>query len=59
MLVGDILRRNAKKLPEKRALIFEETTYTFKELDDRVNSLANSLLSLGYNNVRSIFNSPP
>jgi non-ribosomal peptide synthetase component E (peptide arylation enzyme) len=34
MVLGDILRRNAKKLPEKRALIFEETTYTFKELDD-------------------------
>ncbi|MFH1624113.1 MAG: AMP-binding protein [Pseudomonadota bacterium] len=48
MVVGDILRRNAKKLPEKRALIFEETTYTFKELDDRVNSLANGLLNLGH-----------
>lgn len=45
MVIGDIIRRNAKRFPKKTALIFEETSYTFKELDDRVNRLANGLLS--------------
>ena len=48
MVVGDIIRRNARRFPKKTALIFEETSYTFKELDDRVNRLANGILSLGH-----------
>ncbi|MFH1625763.1 MAG: AMP-binding protein [Pseudomonadota bacterium] len=47
MIFGDIIRRNAKRFPGKTALIFEETNYTFKELDERGNRLANGLLSLG------------
>ena len=37
MVIGDIIRRNAKKFPGKKALIFEETSYTFRELDERGN----------------------
>lgn len=48
MVIGDVVRRNAKRFPKKKALIFEKTSYTFKELDDRVNSLANGLLGLGH-----------
>jgi len=48
MVIGDIIRRNARRFPKKTALIFEETSYTYQELDDRVNRLANGLLSLGH-----------
>ena len=48
MVIGDIIRRNAKRFPEKTALIFEETSYTFKELNERANSLANGFLNLGH-----------
>ncbi|MFH1624249.1 MAG: class I adenylate-forming enzyme family protein, partial [Pseudomonadota bacterium] len=48
MVIGDIIRRNAKRFPGKKALIFEETSYTFKELNERANRLANGFLNLGH-----------
>ncbi|WP_231514857.1 class I adenylate-forming enzyme family protein [Oceanobacillus salinisoli] len=45
--VGDIIRRNASRFPEKIALIEGEKEITYKELDELTNKLANYLLSLG------------
>ena len=47
MNVGDILRRSAKRYPNKIALVFEDSRFSFKEFNCRVNKLANALLKLG------------
>lgn len=47
VLLGEILDRNARRHPDKVALVFEGKRYTFAHLQDRVNRLANGLLSLG------------
>ena len=49
MIIGDIIRRNAKRYPKKAALIFGNSRYTFEELNSRVNSLVNGLIALGLN----------
>jgi long-chain acyl-CoA synthetase len=43
----DLLNRNAKTYPDKTALIFEDKRYTFKQVNQRVNSLVNALASMG------------
>jgi fatty-acyl-CoA synthase len=52
LAVGDILRRNALRFPDKRALIFsspagEIIEYTWKEFNSAINRVANGLLALG------------
>lgn len=47
MILEDIPKRNAKRYPDKTALVFGNTRYTFKELNDRVNSLANAMSDMG------------
>ncbi len=54
MVVGDELRRNAENYPDKLAFkdmygkyFPEGVEYTYRELGEKVNRLANSLLSLG------------
>lgn len=47
MVVGEILARNARKFPEKLALINEKGYITYRELNERSNRLANALLRLG------------
>ena len=47
MLLGDLVQRNTKLFPEKIAVIFEDKRFTWAELNERVNRLANALLSLG------------
>ncbi len=46
MNFGEISRRNAQRYPDKTALIFENSRYTFKQFNDRVNKLANALSAL-------------
>jgi long-chain acyl-CoA synthetase len=43
----DLLNRNAKTYPDKTAFIFENKRYTFKEVNQRINSLINALASMG------------
>jgi len=43
----DLLNRNAKTYPDKTAFIFGNKRYTFKEVNQRVNSLVNALASMG------------
>ena len=45
--VGDALRRVARRHPQKRALVFGERSYTYAELDELVNKVANAMLALG------------
>ncbi|GAB4338888.1 MAG: fatty acid--CoA ligase [Candidatus Abyssubacteria bacterium] len=47
MLLGDLLRRNSKLHPDKKAFIFEGKRYTWSQADERVNRLANALIDLG------------
>lgn len=47
MTIGNIISRNAIQYPDREALVFEKTRYTWSELNRRVNRLANALLSLG------------
>ena len=42
-----VLERNAERYPDKEAIIFQDTRLTYKEVNERVNSLARGLLDLG------------
>ena len=47
LLLGDLLRRDVMVRPDKTAIIFEDISLTFRELNNMVNRLAHSLLDLG------------
>ena len=49
MLLGDIMRLNAMKFPDKTALVFRDTRLSYLEVNRRVNRLANALLGIGVN----------
>lgn len=43
--LGMTLARNARQIPEKKAVIFGEKSYTYKQLNQKVNQLANGLVA--------------
>ena len=45
--LGDICRKSALNWPDRTALVFESNCLTYRQLDKRVNQLANALLSSG------------
>jgi acyl-CoA synthetase (AMP-forming)/AMP-acid ligase II len=47
MLLGEILRWNAKRHPQKTAFVFDGHRYTFREFLDRVNRLSHSFIRMG------------
>jgi fatty-acyl-CoA synthase len=47
MLLGEMLARNARKCPDQEGIIFKNNRITYRELDQRVNRLANALLAQG------------
>ena len=47
MLIGDISRRNARRFPNKPAVIFGDTELSWQAMDCRANRLATYLLSKG------------
>jgi fatty-acyl-CoA synthase len=47
LLLGEIMARNARKFPDKEALIHGKTRLTYKQLNARINRLAHALLGLG------------
>ena len=49
MVFGDALRRNAKKFPNKTAIICDDKLRTYKEFNLRANQIANALLKFGLN----------
>ena len=46
--LGDVPKKGAKISPEKTAIVFEHHRLSFRQLDERVNRLANALIDLGY-----------
>ena len=47
ILKDEILVRHVREQPDKTAIVFEDKRFTFKELNDRVNSLTQALMDLG------------
>ncbi len=46
-VIADLLKRSAYRYPDKKALIFNDLTYTYTELESECNRFANALLDLG------------
>ena len=46
-ILGDITRFYARVQPDKKALIFENTTLPYNQLNSRINQAAHSLLAMG------------
>ncbi|OPX39361.1 MAG: hypothetical protein B1H11_03340 [Desulfobacteraceae bacterium 4484_190.1] len=47
MLLGNLIRRNAKLFPDKTAIIFENKKITYHELGERTGRLCNGLKAMG------------
>ncbi|MCX5915405.1 MAG: AMP-binding protein, partial [Deltaproteobacteria bacterium] len=47
LLLGEMLARNARKCPDLEGVIFRDRRIRYRELDERVNRLANALLLRG------------
>lgn len=47
MIVGDIVTSNARLYPDKAGIVDKDIRFTWKQVDQRTNSLANALVSLG------------
>ena len=47
LTLGDIIRKGAQIHSQGEAIVFEDTRLTFKQLDERVNALANVFLGMG------------
>ena len=47
LLLGEMLARNARKCPDLEGVIFRDRRIRYRELDERVNRLANALLLKG------------
>ena len=48
MTLVEILEKNARETPEKTAIIFHDIKINYRELNDTVNKLSNSLLEMGF-----------
>lgn len=49
MVIKDIIIKNARRYPNKTAVVLEDTRCTFEELNNRANKLANALIDMGVN----------
>jgi long-chain acyl-CoA synthetase len=47
MTLVEMFERNAKKFPEKAAIIYHDIKITYKELNETVNKMANALIAIG------------
>jgi non-ribosomal peptide synthetase component E (peptide arylation enzyme) len=47
LVMGEFLRRNADRFPDRTAVVYGDRRYTYREFNTRVNRLANALLTLG------------
>src|SRR3954471_4401891 len=48
LTLGDVLRENRRSYPKRDALVCRDDRYTFPQMDERVNRLANALLADGF-----------
>ncbi|MBM4445518.1 MAG: long-chain-fatty-acid--CoA ligase [Chloroflexi bacterium] len=47
LLLGEMMARNARKFPDKEALIYGERRSTYRQLNARINQLAHALKDIG------------
>jgi fatty-acyl-CoA synthase len=47
LLLGEIIARNARKFPDKEAVIYGDTRLTYRQFNARINRLAHALMDLG------------
>ncbi len=47
LVIGEQLARSTRKTPDKEVLVYGDTRFTFRELNQRVNRLANHFTGLG------------
>src|SRR5512136_584514 len=47
LLLGEMMARNARKFPNKEALVYGDTRLTYKQFNARINRLAHALMDLG------------
>jgi len=47
MHLGELVARNARTVPDKLGIIYEDRRYTWKEVNDQVNTIANALIDRG------------
>lgn len=53
-VLGDILERGALLYPDREAMVFKDTHLTYRKINDRVNRLANYLLSLDLKGAKHV-----
>ena len=47
LVLGEILARNARKFPDREALVMEDRRLSYREFNERVNRLAHALTGIG------------
>ena len=47
LLLGEVIATNARKFPDKEAVVYGETRLTFREFNARINRLAHALMDIG------------
>ncbi len=47
MNLGGLVARNARMVPEKEGLVYDNTRYTWKDVNEKANSIANTLIGMG------------
>src|SRR3990172_10402479 len=47
LLLGELIARNARRYPDKEAVIFGDRRLTYRQFDERINRLAHALMGLG------------
>ena len=47
LLLGDVIARNARKFPDKTALIWEKGSMSYGEFNERINAFSHSLKQMG------------
>jgi fatty-acyl-CoA synthase len=47
LLLGELLARNARKFPDREAVVYGDTRLTYREFNARINRLAHALMDMG------------
>ncbi len=47
LLLGELIARNARKFPDKEAVVFGDTRLTYREFNARINRLAHAFIDMG------------
>ena len=47
MLIGDLVTNNARRIPDRTAIVYEHLRPTWRQLDERSNRIAHALIKLG------------